>query len=115
MVGNLSFHRANSSGKSAGGQKDLAGLTCYDPQQPSGRVMRLQKAGSPAALIQRGNLLLVQGQLKQAADSYRQALALNPEAFDAHCNLGVVLSHQGDVAGAIDCYRQALKLNPQAT
>lgn len=44
----------------------------------------------------------------------RAALALRPEAFAVHNNLGNALRAQGNIDEAIVCFRQALALNPLA-
>ncbi len=48
----------------------------------------------------------------EAIRAYRQALALEPENFDAHLNLGRLLHEQGDVAAAERHYRRAEALRP---
>jgi Flp pilus assembly protein TadD len=49
-----------------------------------------------------------------AIRTYRQALALDPNAFNAsaHCNLGYALMQQGRVEDAIDEFQQAIQLDP---
>lgn len=44
---------------------------------------------------------------------YRRTLALNPDAWLAHDNLGVVLARSGRLPEAIGHYREALRLNPR--
>jgi len=51
---------------------------------------------------------------ESAIESYQQALSLNPNYVEAHCNLGNIYKRTGDKAQAIACYERALKLAPQA-
>ncbi|MSO72603.1 MAG: tetratricopeptide repeat protein [Rhodospirillaceae bacterium] len=53
------------------------------------------------------------GQLELAVQTYREALALDPDYFDAFYNLGVVFRRQGRMSEAIESYLSALKLQPQ--
>src|SRR5512141_215811 len=60
----------------------------------------------------RGNALLAQGKMDEAAASYRQAIAADRQDADAHLNLGFVLSEQGHYEAAEHSLRQALQINP---
>lgn len=60
----------------------------------------------------RGDALLGQGRLDDAAASYRQAIAANAHDADAHLNLGFVLSEQKRYQEAEQSLRQALKIDP---
>ena len=53
-----------------------------------------------------------QGDLRRAAISYRHALSLRPDFWEAHSNLGVVLHDQGKLDESIAEYRFAKRLNP---
>jgi Flp pilus assembly protein TadD len=59
-----------------------------------------------------GGVLKDRGRLAEAADSYRQALAVQPEYVSARINLGAVLMGQNRGADAIDQFRAALRLDP---
>jgi tetratricopeptide (TPR) repeat protein len=48
----------------------------------------------------------------EAAEAYRQALALDPRHADTHVNLGRLLHESGDADAARDHYRQALASRP---
>ncbi len=48
----------------------------------------------------------------EAADMYRQAIALKPGEAALHNNLGVVLRNMGDPAGALAAFQQAVELGP---
>ncbi len=69
-----------------------------------------------SAALQAFNLALAYqgaGMLDEAVASYRQALALQPDFAEAHCNLGVVLENQRKFAEAACCYRSATALRPE--
>lgn len=59
-----------------------------------------------------GHILHQQGDLVGAVESYRQAVALQPNYAVAHLNLGVVLDEQGQLTDAIYHYQQAIRLQP---
>src|SRR5262249_15639484 len=56
--------------------------------------------------------LFKEGRPKEALDAYRQALALDPELFEALYNLGRLHQGEGRLDEAIAAYRQALAVNP---
>jgi tetratricopeptide (TPR) repeat protein len=47
-----------------------------------------------------------------AAEAYRNAVEVDPEYADAHCNLGSVYFNQGRRAAARDCFARALEIEP---
>jgi tetratricopeptide (TPR) repeat protein len=59
-----------------------------------------------------GNAYQSLDRLEDAADSFRRAVALNPEYVSALNNLGIVLQQQGQMEAAINCFREALQLQP---
>jgi Flp pilus assembly protein TadD len=59
-----------------------------------------------------GGVLKDRGRLAEAADYYRQALAVQPDYVSARINLGAVLAGQNHHADAIDQFRAALQLDP---
>lgn len=59
-----------------------------------------------------GNMLKENGKLDDAADSFRQALAIKPDYAEAYGDLGNVFKEQGKLDKAIASYRQALALKP---
>jgi predicted O-linked N-acetylglucosamine transferase (SPINDLY family) len=61
---------------------------------------------------QRGEVHQVHGQLEQAADCYRRALALRPDLIEALCNLGMALLQSGRVEEAVLRLREAVCLRP---
>ncbi|MGQ0833483.1 MAG: O-linked N-acetylglucosamine transferase, SPINDLY family protein [Gammaproteobacteria bacterium] len=73
-----------------------------------------QPATTDAAdrLIAEGNRAEDSGELLQACELYRRAVALAPRYAKAHINLGIALEAMGDSAGAIGSYEQALAADP---
>jgi predicted O-linked N-acetylglucosamine transferase (SPINDLY family) len=69
------------------------------------------KKGNDAAdrLIDEGNRLENAGDLRQACELYRQAVAQAPEYAKAHVNLGIGLEALGDIDGAIASHERALQ------
>jgi tetratricopeptide (TPR) repeat protein len=61
------------------------------------QAVALQRAGDPAAAI----------------PLYEALIAIAPDHYDAHVNLGVALRHTGRAAEAVERYRQAEALRPQ--
>ncbi len=59
-----------------------------------------------------GNALREQGDLNAAIESYRQAIALQPNLALAHYNLGITHNVKGDPDSAIQSYRRAIELHP---
>jgi protein arginine N-methyltransferase 7 len=59
-----------------------------------------------------GLALKAQGRLDDAIASYRQALSIKSDDFEALNNLGVVLHEQGRINEAAASYRQALMIKP---
>lgn len=73
----------------------------------------LEKA--PACLeacINLGTLFYQQGRLEDAAECYRQGVAVDPGSALAHFNLGSVLDELGELASARDSLHSALRLDP---
>lgn len=58
------------------------------------------------------NALARQGQIDQAIQSYRQALALDPTSVAAHFNLGNALLKKGDLKAAARQFQEAIRLGP---
>lgn len=64
------------------------------------------------ACINLGTLFYQQGRLEDAAECYRQGVAVEPGSALAHFNLGSVLDELGELASARDALRSALRLDP---
>ncbi|HEV8097485.1 MAG TPA: tetratricopeptide repeat protein [Burkholderiales bacterium] len=63
-------------------------------------------------LISAGRQAEDAGNLRQACDLYREAVALAPQHATAHLNLGVGLEAAGDADGALKCYEAVLAIDP---
>lgn len=63
---------------------------------------------------QRGNALLRDGRLEEAAVCYGQAVALDPQDSDAFISLGYVCSELGFFDKADDALKKAIALNPES-
>ncbi len=74
----------------------------------------LRKAGddSPEVLFNSGVAHQQAGEWGQAADCYREALAVNPDFAEALVNLGHALLASGDEAGAHESWAAAVEKNP---
>ena len=64
----------------------------------------------PASLDQLGTALLAAGNIEEAIQSYRKALAIAPDFADAHFHLGWVLSENGHVAEGFAHYMRRAAL-----
>lgn len=71
------------------------------------------KPGKSAAYKKQGNEYLAQGELKNAAECYRQAIAINHDYAEAYINLGFVLKEQKLYEEAERVLKQAVLLNPE--
>ena len=49
---------------------------------------------------------------EKAAESYRNAIKINPNDADYHCNLGIALKNLGRNEEAVNSYGTAIKINP---
>jgi tetratricopeptide (TPR) repeat protein len=67
--------------------------------------------GHPNPQDSKGEILLMAGQLEQAEQAFRTALALDP-SFRADDGLAVVQLHRGDLAGGIETLQRALHKGP---
>jgi Tfp pilus assembly protein PilF len=56
-----------------------------------------------------------QGQIDDAIEALKHAVALNPKYADAYNNLGVVYEQKGSLDLAIASYRKALAADPNNT
>lgn len=72
----------------------------------------MKEKPSDSAAIRLGQLLLGQGALHEALESFDAALKLNPRSFEARVGKGVALGRQGEFVKAEQSLRDALVLNP---
>ena len=77
------------------------------------RAWRPKQAKCPDCLVARAWGLRQQGQLAQAQQELRKALALDPDSALAHNVLGSVLDGLGQAEAARAEYEQALRIDPQ--
>jgi predicted O-linked N-acetylglucosamine transferase (SPINDLY family) len=72
----------------------------------------IENARVPAFHNNLGNARKAQGRLEEADTSYRCALALKPEYFEAYYNLGLIRQAQGRLNEAVDFYGKVLTHKP---
>jgi Flp pilus assembly protein TadD len=75
------------------------------------RRARELHSDDPVAHNDLGNLLFARGDITDAIDCYRAALAAAPDHVDIHFNLANALAESGDSAAALTSYRRALALD----
>src|SRR5688572_27078007 len=63
-------------------------------------------------LIAQGRRAESDGDLINACERYREAVARAPMHPQAHLNLGIGLESTGDAAGAQKCYEKVLEIEP---
>ena len=63
-------------------------------------------------LRKQGNAHLSNGKLEEAAECFRQAIALNPRYAEAYTNLGLVFQMQGNLDEAVALYHKAVVFKP---
>ncbi|NJK48954.1 tetratricopeptide repeat protein [Candidatus Gracilibacteria bacterium] len=67
-----------------------------------------------AIIVNLGTVLRQQGKLEEAAQTYRQAIALDSNCAEAYNNLGSTLDSQGKFKDAIAAYEKAIAINPNS-
>jgi tetratricopeptide (TPR) repeat protein len=50
--------------------------------------------------------------MQEAVGHWEQAVRIDPDYAEAHCNLGVALAKAGRIPEGIEHLRQALRINP---
>ena len=65
-----------------------------------------------AVLTDLGDTAASEGRLSDAAESYRELVAIEPGNADLRSNFGIVLARSGDVQSAIEQFEAALKIDP---
>jgi len=85
-----------------------AAIACYQ------KAIELEPEGQGAAISQNnlGNALNTIGRSREAMDSYRKAIELDPTYAFPHYHLGAVLHGQQKLDEAIPHYRKAIALDP---
>lgn len=87
-------------------------LPAVTPLDDSLYVLLAQEGVSSRWYQSRGRAYLERGMPAQAAEQFRLALEIKPDA-EAHNNLGVALQAQGHYEAAVAQHRQAIALNPK--
>jgi protein O-GlcNAc transferase len=90
-------------------------LACQTDRGKAGlALMRASIAVNPNAVYYNnlGNALLQRGQIVEAIDGYRHAVALRPDYAEAHNNLGHALREAGDAHAAMLSCATAIELRP---
>jgi protein O-mannosyl-transferase len=59
-----------------------------------------------------GKLLVEEGKLNEAIESFREAARLEPDSSYTHYNLGAALLKKGEMNEATGSFREAVRLNP---
>lgn len=94
----------------------LSGVIALQKGQPAAAVDLIRKAlrirQSEHYYSNLGNALKDLGQLPEAVEAYRQALAVRPDLAIAHCNLGHALMLLGRLDESVAACRQALAIQP---
>jgi tetratricopeptide (TPR) repeat protein len=72
------------------------------------------ESGAPQHVVKfhRGCMCSVAGQTEQAKQLYREAIVLEPNFSEAHCNLACELLNSDDLPGAVAAYRSATECQP---
>jgi Tfp pilus assembly protein PilF len=65
-----------------------------------------------AVLLQSGNAAAQEERFGEAAASYRELIALEPQNADYRNNFGLLLARSGDLAAAAAQFEAALAINP---
>lgn len=65
----------------------------------------------PEGFNNMGNTLTVLGRLDEAEESYKRAIAINPNYSDFHNNLGFIFARSNKLYEAIKSYKEAIVLN----
>ncbi|MBI3897335.1 MAG: tetratricopeptide repeat protein [Gammaproteobacteria bacterium] len=102
--GNVPESRSQSGVTVSGGKAGMGAVGSSGP---------MREGGDAGAHYERGNRLLVAGELEEAVISYRRAVELKPGLIEAHGNLGVALQALGRLEEAAESFRRVLSLDPR--
>ncbi|MGJ4941233.1 methyltransferase domain-containing protein [Bradyrhizobium sp. HKCCYLS1011] len=72
----------------------------------------LAKRKDPLSLVCVADAHMRAGRMKRAEEMNREAIALDPQCYEAHNNLGHVLRHTGRTAEAVGHFSLAFQINP---
>jgi tetratricopeptide (TPR) repeat protein len=79
------------------------------------RTITYIQPGSARVYGELGDILALQGNIKEAIEVYQQAISLDEYLPWIHNNLGVLLLENGEASLAIDHFLKAINLDPQNT
>lgn len=91
-------------------QRGAVGLS---PPDPLLDALQQLKTGERVHIVL-GKTAYRAGRFEEAAEAFRQALAVNPESAVAHVDMAATLGQLGDRRGAIEHLRRALELAPDS-
>ncbi len=83
------------------------------PQDPQAAKTEAQSKAEAKVSYNKAVQAHLAGKLPEAISQYQNALALNPEFSQAHCNLGLIFNQQHNYAKALSEFRKALAINPK--
>ena len=93
----------------------VIGSATYGVGSPVGLLAKGCRGGAVAVLVVLGGLTWQQaGVWRDGETLWRHVVAHNPQAGEAHFNLGVILNKSGDFEGAERHFRRAIALEAQA-
>lgn len=76
------------------------------------KVLSELKAFLPETFVLRGEIYDALGRTSEAFRSFKDALRVSPQSYDAFMKLGALKEKMGDKPGARDCYRSAMEIRP---
>ena len=73
-----------------------------------------EKVREASLLNKRGQDSFANGayERERAIDFFKQAICINPDFAEAHCNLGNSMANQGKLQQAVASFTEALRINP---
>lgn len=83
------------------------------PQDPQASKTEAESKAEAKVSYNKAVQAHLAGKLPEAISQYQNALSLNPEFSQAHCNLGLIFNQQHNYAKALSEFRKALAINPK--
>ncbi|MCC7530760.1 MAG: tetratricopeptide repeat protein [Candidatus Melainabacteria bacterium] len=83
------------------------------PQDPQAAKTEAESKAEAKVSYNKAVQAHLAGKLPEAISQYQNALSLNPEFSQAHCNLGLIFNQQHNYAKALSEFRKALAINPK--
>lgn len=88
-------------------------LAALQPHESLASPVTAVDPRTAAALVNRGNVYFVIGDIESAQSDYERALRISPGLAEAHSCLGSLLLGKGEVDAAIDGYSRSIKIDPR--